>query len=67
MAVYSATLSTSLVGRRLAYIATCSFGVLFSVVKLVMADQSSTVACAILANAMYIYMALCAVTLLYPP
>ena len=51
MAVSSAMLSTSLVERLLVCSTTCSLRVLFAVVRLVTAAQSSTVACARLANA----------------
>ena len=66
MAVCSAMLSASLVERRLTYSATCSFRVLFVVVIFVTAARSSTVDCAILANAMDISVTLLAVPLVYP-
>ena len=50
MAVYSTMLSAYLVGRRLAYSATCSVRVLLVVVSLVMAARSSAMACARLEN-----------------
>ena len=66
--VLSASLSTSLVVRRLVFNITCSGNVEFSVVRLVMAAQSSTVACARLENSYCISIVLFAPPpLLYPP
>ena len=67
MAVFSAMLSASLVERRLAYIATCSVRVLFSVVRFVTSARSSSMAYARLANAMDIFMALFVVPVFFPP
>ena len=67
IAICIPTLSASLVERRLAYSATCSFRVLFSIFRLVMTEQYSTVACVILAKAMDISIVLCTITVLYPP
>ena len=61
MTVCSAMLSASLLERRLAYSATCSVRVMFSVVRLVTAARSSTVVCARLANTTDISIALFAV------
>ena len=67
MAVCSAILATSLVERRLVYSTTCSVTVLYAVVRLVMAAQSSAVACARLVNTTGISMALFAALVWYPP
>ena len=66
MDVCNVTFSASLVDSHLVYSATCSVGVLFAIVKLVTSARSSDVACTRLANNIYIYMALCAVPVLYP-
>ena len=66
MAVCSAMFSTSLVERRLAYSTTCQVRVLFFVVKLVTAAQSSAMACTRLANATDMSMVLFAVPVWYP-
>ena len=66
MALCSAMLSGSLAERRLAYKTTCSVRVLFDVVRLVTAAQSSAVACEILENAADISIALFAVPVWYP-
>ena len=57
-------LSTSLVEMRLTYIATCSMSVLFSIFRLVTAEQSYAVACSRLEKAMDISMALFDITAL---
>ena len=67
MVVYSTMLSASLVERRLVYSATCSFRVLFVVVRLVTSIQSSAMTCYRLENAMDIYMVLFAAPVWYPP
>ena len=58
MVVCSAMLSASLVDKQLEYSATCSFRVLFAVVRLLPASKSSAATCDRLENAMHISMAL---------
>ena len=66
--VFSATFYASLVERWLAYITTFSVSVMFDVVRLVEAAQSSAVACTILAKYMEISMLMFAMPApLYPP
>ena len=67
MAVCSTMLSACLVDRRLAYSATCSARVMFSIVIFVTAAQSSAVACSILENYMDISMEFFSVTMIFPP
>ena len=67
MDFYRATLSASLVERRLVYSATYSVRVPFDVVRLTTAARYSAVACDILANSMDIYIALFSVMVWYTP
>ena len=67
MAVYRAMLSASLVERRLAYSATLSVRVLFPVIRLVTATQSSAIVYARLVNATEMSMVLFVVLVWYPP
>ena len=67
MYVYSAMLSASLVERRFAYSATCSVRLMLVVVRLVMPERCSAVACARLANTTDISVTVFAVPVWYSP